>query len=93
MCDVLEIDGIRSELARHPGWRYDGKVLARTFDRGDFNGSIAFVNAVAAAANKLDHHPDIAIAWNDVTITTSSHDVKGISARDFALIAAIEALP
>jgi 4a-hydroxytetrahydrobiopterin dehydratase len=92
MSDVLEIDAIQSELGRHPGWNFDGVVITRTFDRGDFNGSIAFVNAVAAAANKLDHHPDITVSWNDVTITTSSHDVKGISARDFALIAAIEAL-
>ncbi len=92
MSDVLEREGIESELARHPGWTFDGAVITRTYDRGDFNGSIAFVNAVAAAANKLDHHPDLAIAWNAVTITTSSHDVKGISARDFALITAIEAV-
>lgn len=92
MSDVLEVGGIQAELARHPGWTYDGKVVARTFDRGDFKGSIAFVNAVADAANRLDHHPDIAISWNAVTIEASSHDVKGISARDFALIAAIEAL-
>jgi 4a-hydroxytetrahydrobiopterin dehydratase len=90
--DVLGSEAIAAELARHPGWSYDGEAIVRTFDRGDFNGSLAFVNAVAAAANRLDHHPDIAIAWNEVTIRTSSHDVKGISARDFALIAAIEKL-
>jgi 4a-hydroxytetrahydrobiopterin dehydratase len=92
MSDVLGSEVIASELARHPDWTYDGEAIARTFDRGDFNGSVTFVNAVAAAANRLNHHPDIALAWNEVTIRTSSHDVKGISARDFALIAAIEAL-
>jgi 4a-hydroxytetrahydrobiopterin dehydratase len=90
MSDVLASAAIAEELARRPGWTYDGAVITRTFDRGDFNGSIAFVNAVAAAANRLDHHPDIALAWNEVTIATSSHDVKGISTRDFALIDAIE---
>jgi 4a-hydroxytetrahydrobiopterin dehydratase len=92
MSDVLAAGTIAAELARHPGWTFDGSVIARTFDRGDFNGSIAFVNAVAAAANRLDHHPDIALAWNEVTISTSSHDVKGISKRDFALIDAIDGL-
>jgi 4a-hydroxytetrahydrobiopterin dehydratase len=92
MADVLDAGAIDAELARFPAWTYDGQAITRTFDRADFNGSIAFVNAVAAAANRLDHHPDIAIAWNEVTIRTSSHDVGGISPRDFALVAAIEAL-
>jgi 4a-hydroxytetrahydrobiopterin dehydratase len=92
MSDVLATAAIEAELTRFPAWTYDGETIARTFDRADFNGSIAFVNAVAAAANRLDHHPDIALSWNQVTIRTSSHDVKGISPRDFALIAAIEAL-
>jgi 4a-hydroxytetrahydrobiopterin dehydratase len=92
MSDALAADAIRTELARHPGWTFDGATIERTFDRGDFAGSIAFVNAVAAAANRLDHHPDIALAWNEVTIRTSSHDVKGISPRDFALIEAIDAI-
>jgi len=92
MSDVLGTEAIQTELARYPHWTFDGSAIARTFDRGDFNGSIAFVNAVAEAANRLDHHPDIALSWNAVTIRTSSHDVKGISRRDFALIAAIEAL-
>jgi 4a-hydroxytetrahydrobiopterin dehydratase len=92
MSDVLAQDAVAAELARRPGWAYDGDVVERTFDRGDFNGSLAFVNAVAAAANRLDHHPDIALSWNEVTIRTSSHDVKGISPRDFALIDAIDKL-
>lgn len=92
MSDLLVADAIERELASHPQWSYDGSVVARTFDCMDFKGSIAFVNDVAAVANRLDHHPDIAISWNEVTIRTSSHDVRGISTRDFKLIAAIEAL-
>jgi 4a-hydroxytetrahydrobiopterin dehydratase len=92
MSDVLGADAIAAGLTRRPGWSYDGEAIERTFDRGDFDGSMAFVNAVAAAANHLDHHPDIALSWNAVTIRTSSHDVKGISPRDFALIDAIDNL-
>jgi 4a-hydroxytetrahydrobiopterin dehydratase len=75
------------------GWTNDGTALARVYDRGNFDGSIAFVNAVAQVANRLNHHPDIALSWNRVTIRTWSHDVNAIPARDVALARAIDALP
>ena len=74
------------------GWDDDGQALVKTFDRGSFNGAIAFVNAIATAANGLDHHPDIAISWNEVTIRTWSHDAGAITERDAALARAIDAL-
>jgi 4a-hydroxytetrahydrobiopterin dehydratase len=74
------------------GWTNDGQALERTFDRGSFNGAIAFVNEVAAVANRLDHHPDITLSWNEVTIRTWSHDVNAITERDAALAREIDAL-
>ena len=74
------------------GWTHDGEALVRVFDRKNFDGSIAFVNAVAAAGNRLDHHPDIALSWNEVTIRTWSHDVDAVTERDVALARAIDAL-
>jgi 4a-hydroxytetrahydrobiopterin dehydratase len=74
------------------GWTNDGQALMKRFDRGDFDGSIAFVNAVAAAANRLNHHPDIALSWNEVTIRTWSHDVNAITDRDVTLAKAIDAV-
>lgn len=74
------------------GWTNDGRALVRVFDRKNFDGSIAFVNAVAEVANRLNHHPDIAISWNTVTIRTWSHDVAAITARDIELTKAIDAL-
>lgn len=74
------------------GWTNDGSALVRVFDRKNFDGSIAFVNAVAAEANRLDHHPDIAISWNRVTVRTWSHDVGAITGRDVALANAINML-
>ena len=75
------------------GWSYDGKAFVRVFDRKNFHGSIAFVNAVAAVANRLDHHPDIALSWNEVTIRTWSHDANAVTERDLRLAEAIDALP
>jgi 4a-hydroxytetrahydrobiopterin dehydratase len=74
------------------GWANDGQALVKVFDRGSFNGAIAFVNAVATVANRLDHHPDLTISWNEVTIRTWSHDVGAITDRDGALAREIDAL-
>jgi len=51
MPQPLPDDAIVTELAKRPGWSREGEEIMRTFDRGNFNGSIAFVNAIAAAAN------------------------------------------
>jgi 4a-hydroxytetrahydrobiopterin dehydratase len=90
MADRLTPAQIDAALAAHPTWSFDGSALTRTFDCRDFDGSIAFVNAVAGAANRLDHHPDIALSWNAVTIRTWSHDVDAITARDVDLVAALD---
>jgi 4a-hydroxytetrahydrobiopterin dehydratase len=83
---------ITERLQRRPGWHHRGNALERSFDRKDFNGSIAFVNAIAAVANALDHHPDLAIAWNEVKVTLCSHDAGGLTDRDFVLAERIDAL-
>ena len=92
MPQPLPDEDITRKLAALTGWSREGQEIVRTFDCGNFNGSIAFVNAIAAAANAADHHPDMAIAWNDVTVRLSSHDAHGLTDRDFALAQAIDAL-
>ncbi len=88
----LSDDAIAAQLATVPGWARDGDELVRSFNRGDFNGSLAFVNAIAAAANAADHHPDLAISWADVMVRLTSHDAGGLTDRDFALARTIDAL-
>jgi 4a-hydroxytetrahydrobiopterin dehydratase len=92
MPQPLPEEAIVRKLAALPGWVREDEEIVRTFDRGNFNGSIAFVNAIAAAANDADHHPDIAISWNSVTVRLSSHDAKGLTDRDFALAQTIDGL-
>jgi 4a-hydroxytetrahydrobiopterin dehydratase len=92
MPQPLPEEAITRKLAALPGWVREGEEIVRTFDRGNFNGSIGFVNAIAAAANAADHHPDIAISWNSVTVRLSSHDAKGLTDRDFALAHTIDGL-
>jgi 4a-hydroxytetrahydrobiopterin dehydratase len=92
MPDALSAAAVARELVALPGWTLDNGEIVRAFDRGNFNGSIAFVNAIADAANAADHHPDIAVSWNRVTLRLSSHDAGGLTERDFALARTIDAL-
>ena len=84
-----EIERLLTGLA---GWHHRGNAIEKHFDRKDFNGSIGFVNAIAGAANAMDHHPDLTISWNDVGVTLSSHDAGGLTERDFRLAEKIEEL-
>jgi 4a-hydroxytetrahydrobiopterin dehydratase len=89
---VLSNDEIDRRLSALPGWTRVDATLQRTVECGDFNGALRFVNAVAEAANELDHHPDLTWSWGTVTLSLSSHDAGGVTERDFALAARIDAL-
>ena len=71
MPQPLPDDAIARELAALPGWAREGEEIVRSFDRGNFNGSIAFVNPIAAAANDAAHHPATPIRWHQVTLRLS----------------------
>jgi 4a-hydroxytetrahydrobiopterin dehydratase len=81
-------------LAQLESWRPDptGTAITRTFELEDFPTAIRLVNRVAALAEDENHHPDVDIRWNKVTLTLSSHDVGGLSENDFILAAQIDAL-
>ncbi len=80
---------IESGMARLPGWQRRGSEITRTFAFADFKGSMAFVNRVAGLADAADHHPDIDIRYSKVTLTLTTHDASGLTARDIALAEAI----
>ena len=58
----------------------------------DFAAALAFVNAVGAAAEAANHHPDIDIRWNKVHLVLSTHSAGGLTVLDIALAAAIDRL-
>lgn len=81
---------IRERLARRPRWTLREGKLHREFAFADFSEAFAFMTRVAIAAEKANHHPDWSNSWNKVAIDLVSHDVKGLSSRDFDLAAAID---
>ena len=62
----------------------DGQ-LTRTVTRKDFRDALLYVNAVGYLAEQANHHPDISISWNKVTLNLVSHSAGGLTDKDFAL--------
>lgn len=88
--DKLSTETIEARLADHPDWVPAGDVLQRTFGFDDFVGAMAFVNRVADIAESQQHHPDIMIRYNKVTLSVSTHDAGGITDQDFKLASEID---
>jgi 4a-hydroxytetrahydrobiopterin dehydratase len=60
--------------------------------RGGFAGALAFVNQVGALAEAADHHPDVDIRWDTVTLRLSTHSAGGLTEKDLSLAAQVDAL-
>lgn len=90
--DLLTEEEITAELATMPGWTQDGDSIIRTVTRADFRAAMLYVGAVAYLAEEANHHPDILVRWNKVTLTLSTHSAGGLTGNDFALARAIDAL-
>jgi len=86
-----EIDTALATLG--PAWRREGDSIVAELEREDFAAAIALVNAIAAEAERADHHPDILIhGYRRLTITLTTHAAGGLTQRDFALARAIDLL-
>ncbi len=83
---------IKTGLATARKWKKKGNAIHRLFEWEDFAEAMKFVNAVARAAEKADHHPDIDIRWNKVTMSLSTHSAGGLTSNDFDMARKIDRL-
>ena len=90
--DLLSDEEIEVGLASLPAWRRAGGSISRTVELADFKAAVLFTGAVAYMAEKANHHPDIMIQWNKVTLTLSTHSAGGLTAADIALAGHLDAL-
>jgi 4a-hydroxytetrahydrobiopterin dehydratase len=88
----LDDSEIEARLAEHPGWERDSAAIRKSFERGDFVGSVNFVQSLVEPAESMNHHPDLEISWDTVTVSLSTHSDGGVTAADFELAAKIDAL-
>lgn len=84
---------IEEKLAGLPGWERRGDAIEKRFERGDFVGSVRFVERLVEPAEAMNHHPDLSVSWDTVTVTISTHSEGGLTAADFELAGKIDALP
>lgn len=90
---VLSDEEIGQALRQLPGWERRGNAIAKTFTfDGGFMGSVGFVNRVAEPAERMDHHPDLEISWNKVTVLLSSHSQGGVTDDDLRLATEVDRL-
>jgi 4a-hydroxytetrahydrobiopterin dehydratase len=92
MSAVLSDTEVQQALQRLPGWKKTGGTLERRFQFPDFVKAMDFVNQIAEAAEAVNHHPDIHISYNKVTLTLVSHDSGGITQRDIRMAGKINEL-
>ena len=85
-----DVDAALQEQQLH--WTRQDDLLVATIKLHDFAAALRFVNAVGAAAEAANHHPDIDIRWNTVRLGLTTHDSHGITLLDLALAGAIDRL-
>jgi 4a-hydroxytetrahydrobiopterin dehydratase len=82
---LLNQTEINQKIQNLSGWTTDGKEITRTFKFKDFVTAIEFVNQLVEPAEAAGHHPDLAISYNQVTVSLTTHDAGGITQKDFDL--------
>lgn len=89
----LDDGAVAAALEQLPQWSRDGDALVRTYRRRDWLEAIALLDAIAAEAQRRDHHPDVCIeGYNRLTVRLTTHSEGGISRRDVNLATWIEEL-
>ena len=88
----LSDEQIEEGLSGLDGWSRDGDAIAREFDRGDFVGSVRFVDSIVEPAEEMDHHPDVEISWSTVRVVVTTHSEGGLTDADFELARRIDQL-
>ena len=81
----LSEDEIAEQLRMLPEWTRVGQTILRTYQFESFARSMKFVNQVAEEAERVDHHPDIDIRYDKVTLALTTHYLKALTAKDMEL--------
>jgi 4a-hydroxytetrahydrobiopterin dehydratase len=89
---LLSDSEIEERLGGLEGWSREGGAITKTFENGDFVGSVKFVDKLVEPAERMGHHPDLELSWDKVKVTITNHAQGGLTANDFELAEKIDAL-
>jgi len=87
---VLTEAEIAAELRTLPHWAVKDGTIARVCKTHGWRATLMVVNAIGHLAEAAWHHPDLSVSYGQVEVRLSSHDARGITAKDFALARRIE---
>ncbi|MEM7771242.1 MAG: 4a-hydroxytetrahydrobiopterin dehydratase [Cyanobacteria bacterium P01_E01_bin.6] len=90
--EQLSAEAIAQRMTALPGWTIDSGMLVCAYRFEDFVESVDFVNHLVEPAEAAGHHPDVAIAYNTVTISLTTHDAGGLTTLDFELAETIASI-
>jgi len=79
-------------IASLSGWTREGSAIAKTYRFQNYYETMAFVNATAWISQREDHHPDLAVGYNQCLVSYTTHAIGGLSTNDFICAAKIDAL-
>jgi 4a-hydroxytetrahydrobiopterin dehydratase len=89
---ALSNEEVQEKLGGLSGWSLEEDTIEKVFKLDDFVGSVDFVNRITPLAEGMNHHPDLEISWNKVTVSLSTHSEGGLTAADFELAGKIDGL-
>ena len=89
---LLSSEEVEERLVDLSGWEREGDAIRKAFKGDDFKSSVDFVNRLTPVAEEMNHHPDLEISWNTVTVTITTHSEGGLTENDFELASKIDAL-
>jgi 4a-hydroxytetrahydrobiopterin dehydratase len=90
--DLLNDEEITQRLSGLEGWERDGDAITKTFENGDFVGSVEFIKKVVEPAEDMGHHPDLEMSWDKVKVSITNHSAGGLTEADFELAGRIDDL-
>ncbi|MBE9044069.1 4a-hydroxytetrahydrobiopterin dehydratase [Pleurocapsales cyanobacterium LEGE 10410] len=89
---LLSQSEIEQKLQTIPQWEQQEQTITRTFEFNGFVEAIDFVDKLVEPAEQAGHHPDLAISYNKVTVSLTSHDAGGLTQKDFEMAQTISNL-
>ena len=91
MADLLADEEIQAKLGELDGWVREADTITKTFENGDFVGSVEFVRRLTGPAEEMGHHPDLELSWDKVKVSITNHAAGGLTDADFELAAKVDA--
>ena len=88
----LSEEEVVKKIEQLSGWSRGENWIEKKYVFKNFLRAMSFVNAIAYVAESINHHPDIIVHYNEVTLRNWTHVSNGVTERDFTLAEKIDAL-